>query len=83
MYKLEFIDHSTNRLFREKSFITPREMHQYLNKFNLKEDAEFTFFDDNLSPFSAVFHSLNSFVAENNMGFRMYFNCRLEKSQII
>jgi hypothetical protein len=75
LFKIEFIDQSTNSVFREKIFNKPRDMSDFLKKFNLKEGVEFTFYDEHLNAIPAVFVCLVSFIKGKEMGFRMYFLC--------
>ncbi|WP_121611610.1 hypothetical protein [Mesobacillus foraminis] len=75
MFKLEFIDQNTNLVFREKNFGTPKGMHEYLNKFNLKDGVQFTFFDEFLNAMFAEFVCITSFIKGREMGFRIYFMC--------
>jgi hypothetical protein len=79
LFIIEFIDQNTKSVFREKTFNNPRGMSDFLNKFNLKEGVEFTFFDEHLNAFPAEFVCLVSFIKGKDMGFRMYFLCKQAK----
>ncbi|MDP4170446.1 MAG: hypothetical protein Q8906_07525 [Bacillota bacterium] len=76
MFKVQFINQNNHNLFREKSFTSPKQMHEFIKQFQLLEGKEFSFFDKELKNFYASFESLAAFSENKDKGFRLYFHIK-------